>query len=91
MHYWKSFVALTPSNQRKEDEPTTESHSELPVEILLLSGQFPFKNIQDTEESLRKLVRNSLPSQDVAFEIAYTHYARFSWTCVLYLPTCCLT
>ncbi|PVG02733.1 hypothetical protein CPB86DRAFT_750555 [Serendipita vermifera] len=65
---------------RNEDNSTTETYPELPVEVLLLSKQFPFKNIQESEETLRKLVRNSLPCQDVAFEITYSHHARFSWT-----------
>ncbi|PVG02732.1 hypothetical protein CPB86DRAFT_537750 [Serendipita vermifera] len=65
---------------RKDTVPTTETVPELPVDIVLLSKQFPFKNIHEAEGAIRKLVRDSLPSQGAAYKALYEYHSRLSWS-----------
>ncbi|PVF91678.1 hypothetical protein CPB86DRAFT_802645 [Serendipita vermifera] len=63
---------------RKETDTTTNADLDLPIDIILLSRLFPFKNVHDTEEVVRNLVRSYLPSRNVAYESTFSVYRRLS-------------
>jgi hypothetical protein len=51
----------------------------LPMDILLLSKRFPFKSVYEAEEVVRKYVRSSLPTREVAYESIFGAYMRMTW------------
>ncbi|PVG02749.1 hypothetical protein CPB86DRAFT_780169 [Serendipita vermifera] len=57
----------------------TDTDSDLPFDILLLSRQFPFKNVHETEGLARKIIRDSIPPRQIAFDITYTLHSRLAW------------
>ncbi|KIM31056.1 hypothetical protein M408DRAFT_274896 [Serendipita vermifera MAFF 305830] len=60
--------------------PPTVAPSQLPVELLLLSKQFPFKSTHDAEHALRQQIRNMLPSKQAAHDASFIYFSRLSFT-----------
>ncbi|KIM31057.1 hypothetical protein M408DRAFT_65857 [Serendipita vermifera MAFF 305830] len=60
--------------------PPTLAPSQLPVELLLLSKQFPFKSIHDAEHAVRQQVRDRLPDKQVAHDASLTYFWRLTWS-----------
>ncbi|PVG02748.1 hypothetical protein CPB86DRAFT_725038 [Serendipita vermifera] len=63
----------------RENSPAKENSTDLPIDILLLSKQFPFKSLHETEEIARKLIRSHLPPQSVASKVISDHHSRPLW------------
>ncbi|PVG02745.1 hypothetical protein CPB86DRAFT_539882 [Serendipita vermifera] len=63
----------------KDNDATTNTHLELPVDILLLSRLFPFKNVHEAEDVIRDSIRSYLPPRDVAYESIYKVYSKLAW------------
>ncbi|PVG02746.1 hypothetical protein CPB86DRAFT_861986 [Serendipita vermifera] len=64
----------------KEGDQSTDNHSGLPVDILLLSRFFPFKNVYEAEDIIRSLVRSYLPPKEVAYESTFSVFSKLEWT-----------
>ncbi|PVF91680.1 hypothetical protein CPB86DRAFT_791886 [Serendipita vermifera] len=64
---------------RKDDDPITNNHPELPVDILLLSKLFPAKSVHEAEDVVRDSIRSYLPPRDVAYESIYKPYSKLAW------------
>ncbi|PVG02747.1 hypothetical protein CPB86DRAFT_780164 [Serendipita vermifera] len=64
---------------RNETNVNMDTHLGLPVDLLLLSRQFPFKNVLDAEDGFRKFVRSHLPIKEVAFESVGGLHSQLSW------------
>lgn len=82
----------TPPEQRNDPKGNTSAiPSQLPIDLLLLSRQFPFKTVYEAEDAVRKRVRAKLPPKQVAYDSAYFYYSRLAWSCVFLICSIPLT
>ncbi|KIM31055.1 hypothetical protein M408DRAFT_21842, partial [Serendipita vermifera MAFF 305830] len=66
--------------RQHDDALPAVTNSQLPVDLLLLSRQFPFKAVHDAEHIVRQQLRTRLPDKKVAYEACYTYFSRLSWS-----------
>jgi hypothetical protein len=52
---------------------------ELPTELLVLTTQFPFYNIEDANGYLKSRIRELLPPLKVAWGLCTLYFERFAW------------
>ncbi|PVG02736.1 hypothetical protein CPB86DRAFT_780150 [Serendipita vermifera] len=64
---------------RKDNKHGTEARLELPIDVLLLSKQFPFKNVSEVEDLARKFIRSCIPTQNEAWESIFGAHSQLTW------------
>ncbi|CAG8712955.1 459_t:CDS:2, partial [Acaulospora colombiana] len=74
-----SLTLDTAGETRNESNVNIEAQLGLPIDLLLLSRQFPFKNVHEAEDSFRKFIRSNLPSKEVAFDCVIGLHSQLSW------------